>query len=382
MISVMGLFTPAAGRYQATIFAKFGFKRYQSSIGNCFRGKQKRMRVYDRLKAAICGFIFLVAFPFSAHAEGPPCEPHKQYSVADFSQPITQLRSINGRTGFEELKHFGVKTIIRYYDLPDESFACKTLVPEETDAILKNNFNIAVVFQHDSPDPETFFKAGSGKADAKRALELAAANGQPFGSAIYFSVDGTDQSLRDVVFEHGMSNGKNISAKRQKLLRRNGQINHIRHYANFLRYHSRVFVKPVADIRDVDILPFVDKYFRAVHEVFKNAGVDNAGGQGYKIGAYGSGLICSHLQKQKLVDYCWLAQSTGWPGYQSFRSSQKWSLIQAEPTYCKQWKFVSGGRVAFDFSRTNPAIPDFGQWSTQRKRSTDFRRPLKCAVQN
>jgi Domain of unknown function (DUF1906) len=339
------------------------------------------MRVDTLLKVIVYGFIFLFLTTLVARAVGPPCAPNRQYSAADFSQPITQLGSINGRTGFEELKHFGIKTIIRYYDLPDESFACKTLVPEETAAILKNNFSIAVVYQHDSPDPETFFRTGSGKTDAKRALELAAANGQPFGSAIYFSVDGTDQSLRDVVFEHGMSNGKSISAKRQKLLRRNGQINHIKHYKNFLRYHSRIFVKPVADIRDVDILPYVDKYFRAVHDVFKNAGVDGASGHGYKIGAYGSGLVCSHLQKQKLVDFCWLAQSTGWPGYQNFRNGKTWSLIQAEPTYCKQWRFTTGGKVAFDFNRANTTNPDFGQWSNQRALSGKFKRSLKCAVE-
>jgi hypothetical protein len=336
------------------------------------------MRAYQFLRAATRAAPFFLLLSQFAHAEGPDCSPHRQYTVADFSQPVTHLGPINGRSGFEELKHFGIRTVIRYYDLPDESFACKTLMPEETAEILKNGFNIAAVYQHDSPDPQTFLKADSGKADAKRALELAAANGQPFGSAIYFSVDGTDQSMRDVVFEYGMSNGRSISAQRRKLLRRNGQINHIKHYQNFLKYYSRVFVKPVADIRDVDILPFVDTYFRNVHAVFENAGADDASGKGYKIGAYGSGLICRHLLNQKLVDFCWLGQSTGWPGYQDFRNSQKWSLIQAEPTYCKAWKFTSGGSVAFDFNRMNPAIADFGQWSVQREPSAKFQRSLKC----
>jgi hypothetical protein len=333
------------------------------------------------LRATICGFIFLVFLPPSARAEGPPCQPNPKYSVADFSQPVTQLRSINGRSGFEELKHFGIKTIIRYYDLQDESFACKTLVPAETDAILKNKFSIAVVYQHKSPDPESFFNANSGKIDAKRALELANANGQPFGSAIYFSVDGTDQSLRDVVFEHGMSNGGKISSARRKLLRRNGQINHITHYERFLKYHKRMFDKPVEDIRAGDILPFVDKYFRSVHEVFRNTGYHNEDGKGFKIGAYGSGFICNHLMKQKLVDYCWLAQSTGWPGYDSFLQSKKWSLLQKEPTYCRKWKLYSGGPVSFDFNKVNPAVPDFGQWSSRRDTSRAFKRSTKCTVE-
>ncbi len=85
------------------------------------------MRAYHTLKAIVFGLVLFLTVCHPAYAEGPDCAPHKQYSVADFSQPVTQLRSINGRSGFEELRHFGIKTIIRYYDLPDESFACKTL---------------------------------------------------------------------------------------------------------------------------------------------------------------------------------------------------------------------------------------------------------------
>ncbi len=254
-------------------------------------------------------------------------------------------------------------------------------MPAETDAILKNGFSIAVVYQHNSPDPEAFFSGNSGKIDARRELEMANANGQPFGSAIYFSVDGTDQSLRDVVFEHGMSDGGRISSKRRKLLRRNGQINHIKHYERFLKYHKRMFAKSVEDIRATDILPFVDTYFRSIHEVFKSSGYDNASGKGFKIGAYGSGLICNHLMKEKLVDYCWLAQSTGWPGYDSFLKDKKWSLLQKEPSYCRKWKLYSGGPVSFDFNKVNPAISDFGQWSTRRDTPRNFKRSEKCTVE-
>jgi hypothetical protein len=58
----------------------------------------------------------------------------------------------------------------------------------ERDLLTENNFNIAIVFQHNSSRPDTFTSA-RGEQDANRVLKLANKIGQPDHSAIYFGVD-------------------------------------------------------------------------------------------------------------------------------------------------------------------------------------------------
>ena len=65
---------------------------------------------------------------------------------------------------------------------------------------------------------------------------------------------------------------------------------------------------------------YVRPYFQEVSKAMQSSG--------YKIGAYGSGLVCSYLLDEKFVDYCWLANATAWPGYQSFEASKRWILKQ------------------------------------------------------
>ena len=311
-----------------------------------------------RFKTA--GIAITMAFAATIPASADPvCKSYKGFTAADISQPATTIKTKDGRSGLAAFKGIGVKTIIRYYNHPGDAISCKTLLPAESDAIIAAGMSIATVFQHQGHDPETFFNAGRGSKDARRALHLAAINGQPEGSAIYFAVDGVDQTIRDAVFEYGMSDGHGISKKRKRLLLRadRSKARHIRHYARFLKYHRRIFGKAASDIRASDILPFVDRYFRAVNAEMK--------GKGYRVGAYGSGLVCSHLLAQKLVDLCWLAQSSGWPGYDEFRASKTWSLVQQKSTACKSWKYRGVETVRFDFNRVNPAKPDFGQWSVK-----------------
>ena len=57
-----------------------------------------------------------------------------------------------------------------------------------------------------------------------------------------------------------------------------------------------------------DILP----YFQAV--------MTRLNGTGYKIGAYGCGLLLSGLFNAKLIDYDWLAGAMGWPGSRTYVS--------------------------------------------------------------
>lgn len=50
-----------------------------------------------------------------------------------------------------------------------------------------------------------------------------------------------------------------------------------------------------------------------------------------KVGVYGSGLVCSTLKAKGLVDYTWLAQSTGWAGYHDWLD--KADLVQGRETH-------------------------------------------------
>jgi hypothetical protein len=136
----------------------------------------------------------------------------------------------------------------------------------------------------------TSFTTARGNADSRRSLDLASQNRQPTGSAIYFGVDG------------GWSSSKDISA--------------------------------------------IKKYFSAASVVVRNAG--------FKVGAYGSGLVCQQLMDAGLTDYCWLSNARGWPGFDSFHASSHWVLTQSPPRNC------GGKNVDFDFG--NEADRDAGQF--------------------
>ncbi|MEO0379155.1 MAG: hypothetical protein AAF252_02730, partial [Pseudomonadota bacterium] len=78
-----------------------------------------------------------------------------------------------------------------------------------------------------------------------------------------------------------------------------------------------------------------------------------------------------------LVQRCWLAQSTGWPGYDTFSQSGRWALRQQLVTRCDGWKRHSGGRVEFDFNEVSPNSNDFGQWHFREERTASFTRPIR-----
>lgn len=308
-----------------------------------------------RFWLALCAALTITTGPALAGFDGPSCNAHAGMTAVDMSQPTNTIKTSSGQKGYAALKALGVKTIIRYYDwVDDEGVSCKALLPNESDAIIGAGLNIISVFQHENDDPESFFIKTRGMADAKQALTLAHANGQPSGSAIYFSVDGVDQTIRDMVFEHGMSNGHAMSKKRRRHLINADRnfMRHIRRYGRFLQYNHRVFGKPVETIRASDIHPAIVRYFEQVKSVVKP--------EGYKIGAYGSGAVCELLLGKKLIDYCWLAQSTGWPGYDHFYGSKRWTMVQQKTTVCRNWNFDNGDHVWLDFNRVGKLQ---GAWS-------------------
>lgn len=325
---------------------------------------------------------------------GPACKRNPGLEVADFSIPVTELKLRNpgpgeNRTVLQILKDdFGIKTIFRYYDKQSESIPCKTLLRDEVDAIFKHGMSVAVVFQHQNDKPETFLEGNRGAEDAIRSLQLAKANGQPFGSTIYFGVDGVDEAIKGAVWEYWKSRGNPLSEERKQELKTKSRMSdrdlakHIANYTRFVKNYQTWFPgKDWKQINPKSILPKVQAYFRAVRDEFQKEAAKN-GGRTYDIGGYGSGLVCKTLldKKEPLVKHCWLAQSTGWPEYEEFKTTNQWGLLQQGITKCPGWVFPRnpGEEVEFDFNKTNPKLAKFGQWSSRETKVADIPRPDTC----
>ena len=327
--------------------------------------------------SVLFGLIWITVAATSAVAAPPACAPGSGYGVADFSAPFTDLGRRDGRSAGEELRRLGVDTIIRYYDHPDETLPCKTLVPQETNAILANGFNIAVVFQHNNDDPMTFLAGRRGLDDAERALELAGANGQPEGTVIYFGVDGVDEALKGANYQYAKNKGAPLSAAQIKeMTARMGAGNFRKHaafYEAYLEFQAEFFPGAPGKTKPDAILPYLGLYFEDIRQIF-----DDYGGA-YRIGGYGSGLVCDYMLANGHVEVCWLAQSRGWPGYDAFHASGRWALSQQLVTSCAGWKRGSGGIVSLDFNTVNPNQPDFGQWGYAQAQDLDFFPPQQVA---
>ncbi len=315
--------------------------------------------------------IFFCAMNAAPALAAPACTTQSAFKAVDLSQPITTITTKSGKSGVEAFKSIGIKTIARYYDWVDGETTCKTLFPKESDAIIAAGLTIVTIFQHENSDPETFLNKSRGAKDAREALKIAAANGQPPGSAIYFAVDGVDQTVKDAVFEHSLHKGGPVpSARRKKLLKADPSYRkHIKFYERFRSYYRRAFGKNAASIRASDMLPHVDHYFREVNRIMKADGR-------YRVGGYGSGLVCRHLLGKKLVDFCWLAMSTGWPQSKEFQASGKWSLSQQHTTFCKDWQFNAREMARFDFNRIK--VGNMGQWGKKGKITPAPGLPARC----
>ena len=135
------------------------------------------------------------------------------------------------------------------------------------------------------------FTALRGHQDAERSLALAAENSQPRGSAIYFGVDGPWQSAYELA---------NVAA-----------------------------------------------YFRELRA--------SLAGFGYRIGVYGSGLVCNMLLSTGLAELCWLGAPTSWPDYHAYYQTRSWGLAQLRTSQC-------GGR-SVDFNLANDRVADYGQFA-------------------
>lgn len=134
------------------------------------------------------------------------------------------------------------------------------------------------------------FTAIRGRQDAERSLTLAAENSQPRGSAIYFGVDGPWRTPSELA---------NVTA-----------------------------------------------YFQEVNA--------RLAGSGYRVGVYGSGLICNALLANGLAELCWLAAPTSWPDFSTYYQTKRWRLVQLPTTQC-------GGR-SVDFNLSIGSAAEYGQF--------------------
>jgi len=253
----------------------------------------------------LIGFTLLLNAPVMA---APVCEPGMGYVAADTAEQVNEEFLL-------KLKDAGIGTIIRYYDWVEESLPGKTLTRRELELISKAGLSVAAIFQHHNDCLCTFMAKGRGGRDARRALELAKSLAQPAGSAVYFGVDGVDAQFLALLLATGLPAGDP---------------------------QARTFVHR-----------YVGAYFQEVVKAMRSSG--------YKIGAYGSGLVCSYLLDEKLVDYCWLANATAWPGYQAFAASRRWVLKQ-HPTTRKSDCFG----VEVDLNSGTGPVADFGQWQPKQ----------------
>ena len=298
----------------------------------------------------------------------PDCGPNREFSVADLSDRTHKLVEKNGTPGLQALQDYGIKTIFRYYDFKNESKKCKTLQPKETDALLAKGFRIGVVFQHESSDPKTFIiDSEIGRKHALRSLELAAANGQPKDSAIYFGVDGADLHLRDAAILYRRRNGTDLTPAEAAAM----DPGHVKWYRNFRSYRNAHF-RPDEPITAESLNPFIKTYFEKITAAFKEHARQNPE-QSYKIGIYCTAAMCDFALRNTLAEFFWVtAEGRLDASYAGFVDQNRWHLLQQQETKCPKWETVTG----LDFNRTSQR--GIGDWNTTGKR-TPIDPPVTCS---
>jgi hypothetical protein len=168
------------------------------------------------------------------------------------------------------------------------------LTAAEAHALIGAGLAIVAVFEG-AGDKIGWFTAQQGAADAQAALGHAASMGQPPGSAIYFAVD--------------------------------------------------------FDASPGEVGSAITSYFAAVSSTFRNVGAP------YRIGVYGSGLVCSTIIGANLASLGWLSGSRGWRGYATYaRAATIVQVITAPPT------LICNGQLAID--RDIGQSADIGAFAT------------------
>jgi Rv2525c-like, glycoside hydrolase-like domain len=192
----------------------------------------------------------------------------------------------------------GVRTVIRYYNFSNSrTFPKKRMELAEAQALAAHGMQIAAVFQQRQNQVADFTEL-KGVAAGRRAYRHAQDNiGQPAGSGIYFSVD--------------------------------------------------------FDATKSEITTHIGPYFDGVKRAFAE---ESGGSPDYRIGAYGSGLVCTTLTGKELIELTWLAMSRGFRGTREALRAGEFHLAQVPPatTLCG---------LGVDSNDPNPERPDFGAFT-------------------
>jgi peptidoglycan hydrolase-like protein with peptidoglycan-binding domain len=145
----------------------------------------------------------------------------------------------------------GYSFVCRYYNVNDP---LKNLTYEEARFLSEIGLDIVAVWENGFPTDGSYFSEAKGFYDGLEAYQYASQMiNQPPNTPIYFSVD--------------------------------------------------------YDALEEDVDGPVSSYFEGLAKAFNELGRNNPK---YKIGVYGSGLVCGKIKGSGLASYSWLAQSTGW----------------------------------------------------------------------
>ena len=208
------------------------------------------------------------------------------------------------------LRDAGIETVIRYYSFRNSGvFPDKCLTAPEAQALCAAGLTLATVFQQRQNQAGDFSREVGLRA-GRRAHELAADSvGQPASSAIYFAVD-FDASAEEI--------------------------------------NERI--RP---------------YFEGVRE---SLAAEGGGAPRYRIGAYGSGLVCRTLREAGLIELTWLSMSRGFRDTRAALEAGEWHLNQLPPA-------ASLLGLGVDFDESNPSQPDFGGFTVEEEEAhTDLAR--------
>jgi hypothetical protein len=207
---------------------------------------------------------------------------------------------LNTTSSLACLSSKGVRTVIRYYNFSNSRiFPEKALQLAEAQAIGAHEMQAAVVFQQRQNQVGDFSEL-KGIAAGRRAYRYAHDNiGQTPGSAIYFSVD----------FDASSDELKN------------------------------------------NVTPYFEGLKRAFAE-------ESGGAPEYRVGVYGSGLVCTSLAEKGLIEFIWLAMSRGFRGTKEALRAGQFHLAQRAPA-----QILCGLDV--DFNDSNPDKPEFGGFTVE-----------------
>jgi hypothetical protein len=84
------------------------------------------------------------------------------------------------------------------------------------------------------------------------------------------------------------------------------------------------------DASEREVSKLVLPYFAELKRAF---------GSKYRVGVYGSGLVCSRVLEARTADLAWLSCSLGWTGSKEFLASKRWAVAQKVPKHLASFEF-------------------------------------------